>query len=124
VAAAEVPRREEEDARLTAAAVSIWTLVRVPNSASAMASSVIPAPVLKQLGIRPLRKHALELADGTTITRQKGGALFKGRDDIGAADVILGENDDATLRGAFSLDALGLALDPIRRTLTPAKRFM
>jgi predicted aspartyl protease len=86
--------------------------------------SVVPAPVLKQLGIRPLRRQTLELADGKTITRQKGGALFKYRDYIGVADVIFGEKGDATLLGAFSFEALGLALDPIRRTLTPAKLFM
>ena len=57
-------------------------------------------------------------------SRQKGGALFTFRDYIGVADVIFGEKGDATLLGAFSLEALGLALDPIKRTLRPAKLLM
>jgi hypothetical protein len=33
--------------------------------------------------------------------------------------VIFGEKGDATLLGALTLEALGLALDPIRRELKP-----
>jgi hypothetical protein len=33
--------------------------------------------------------------------------------------VIFGEEGDATLLGALSLEALGLSLDPIRRELEP-----
>jgi hypothetical protein len=38
---------------------------------------------------------------------------------VGVADVIFGEEGDATLLGALTLEALGLAIDPIRRELTP-----
>jgi hypothetical protein len=38
---------------------------------------------------------------------------------FGFADVIFGEKDDATLLGALSLEALGLALDSIKRELKP-----
>ena len=51
------------------------------------------------------------------ITRKKGGALFKYGNKIGVADVIFGEPDDSTLLGAFTLESLGLALDPIKRQL-------
>ena len=86
--------------------------------------SVVPAPVLRKLRIRPLKRQTLELADGRTVSRQKGGAIFKFRNYVGVTDVIFGEKGDATLLGVLSLEALGLALDPIRRTLTPAKAFM
>jgi hypothetical protein len=33
--------------------------------------------------------------------------------------VIFGEESDSTLLGAFTLEALGLALDPFRRVLVP-----
>jgi len=33
------------------------------------------------------------------------------------ADVIFGEKGDATLLGAFALESLGLALDPLKREL-------
>lgn len=81
--------------------------------------SIVPAPVLRELGIRPLRRETLELADGNTIVRPKGGAIFKFRDYVGVSDVIFGEKGDATLLGALTLEALGLALDPVKRTLRP-----
>ncbi|MEW6381964.1 MAG: aspartyl protease [bacterium] len=81
--------------------------------------SVVPAPVLEKLGIKPLTEQAFRLADGTKIVRKKGVAIFKYRDMIGGADVIFGEEGDSVLLGAFTLEALGLALDPLRRELRP-----
>lgn len=40
-------------------------------------------------------------------------------DRIGGADVIFGEEGDHVLLGAFTLEALGLVLDPLRRELKP-----
>ncbi len=81
--------------------------------------SVVPAEVLRKLRIRPQKRETFRLADGSTIVRWKGGALFKLREYVGFADVIFGEKGDATLLGALSLEALGLALDPIKRELKP-----
>jgi clan AA aspartic protease len=81
--------------------------------------SVVPAPVLERLGIRPLAEQEFRLANGTKIVRKKGGALFKYGDRIGVADVIFGEEGDSVLLGAFTLEALGLSLDPLRRELKP-----
>lgn len=81
--------------------------------------SVVPIPILQRLGIKPLTEQEFRLADGTKVTRKKGIALFKYKDYIGGADVIFGEEGDATLLGAFTLEALGLILDPLRRELKP-----
>ncbi|MCX6843261.1 MAG: aspartyl protease [candidate division WOR-3 bacterium] len=81
--------------------------------------SVVPRPVLERLGIKPLTEQELRLADGSRIVRQKGGAMFKYRGAIGVADVIFGEEDDSVLLGAMTLEALGLALDPLKRELRP-----
>lgn len=81
--------------------------------------SVVPAPILERLGIRPLTEQEFRLADGTRIARKKGVAVFKYGDRIGGADVIFGEAGDSVLLGAFSLEALGLSLDPLRRELKP-----
>jgi predicted aspartyl protease len=79
--------------------------------------SVVPSPVLDRLGIRPLVTQEFRLANGTTIARKKGVALFKYGERIGGADVIFGEENDSVLLGAFTLEALGLVLDPLRREL-------
>jgi len=81
--------------------------------------SVVPAPVLKKLGIKPLTTQEFRLADGSKIVRKKGGALFRYGGQVGVADVIFGEPDDSILLGAFTLEALGLALDPFKRELKP-----
>ena len=79
--------------------------------------SVVPAAVLDRLGIKPLTEQEFRLADGSKIVRKKGVAIFKYGTRIGGADVIFGEEEDSLLLGAFSLEALGLALDPLRREL-------
>ena len=38
---------------------------------------------------------------------------------VGGADAIFGEDEDSTLLGVTTLEALGLSLDPIRRQLRP-----
>jgi len=81
--------------------------------------SVVPSPILRRLRIRPLTKEEFRLADGSKIVRKKGGALFKYGKRIGVADVIFGEKGDSNLLGAFTLEALGLSLDPLRRELKP-----
>ena len=81
--------------------------------------SVVPKKVLDKLGIKPVSSQEFILADGTKISRKKGIALFKYQEKIGGADVIFGETGDANLLGAFTLEALGLALDPLKRELRP-----
>ncbi len=81
--------------------------------------SVVPTPILDELGIKPLAEEKFILANGEKIVRKKGIALFKYAGKVGGADVIFGETDDSTLLGAFTLEALGLMLDPLKRELKP-----
>lgn len=81
--------------------------------------SVVPSPILDELGIKPIAEQEFRLADGSTIKRKKGIAMFRYRENVGGADVIFGEPGDHTLLGAFTLEALGLALDPFKRELFP-----
>jgi len=81
--------------------------------------SVIPRQMLQDLGIKPYTRQEFRLADGRVIRRDKGTAFFRYGDRAGGADVIFGEDADSQLLGAFTLEALGLALDPLRRELTP-----
>jgi clan AA aspartic protease len=86
---------------------------------SGVVYSVAPTAVLEQLGIKPLTNAVFRLADGTKITRKRGGAVFKYGDRIGVADVVFGEEGDSHLLGATTLESLGLSLDPLRRDLNP-----
>jgi aspartyl protease family protein len=86
---------------------------------SGLHHSVVPTRVLRKLGIKPIGQQEFRLADGTKIMRKKGVAFFRYGERAGGADVIFGEKDDSVLLGAFTLEALGLALDPLRRELKP-----
>lgn len=79
--------------------------------------SVVPARVLRRLGIKPIDKQVFRMANGEKIVRKKGVALFRYNGRVGGADVIFGERGDAILLGAFTLEALGLSLDPLKREL-------
>src|SRR5213083_646502 len=81
--------------------------------------SVVPREVLGRLGVQPLGQQEFRLANGARIVREKGVALFRYGDRVGGADVIFGEPEDALLLGAFTLESLGLCLDPLRRELLP-----
>lgn len=79
--------------------------------------SVVQAPVLERLGIVPLAEQQFRLANGETIVRRRGGAIVRLRDRIATVDVVFGETGDANLLGVITLEALGFALDPLRREL-------
>ena len=81
--------------------------------------SVVPASVLDRLGISHLDEQEFRLADGTRVTRRKGGAVFRYGGRVGVADVIFGEDGDSNLLGATTLESLGLVLDPLRWQLRP-----
>lgn len=79
--------------------------------------SVVPSRILKKLGIKPIAKQEFRLANGEKVVRDKGVAIFRYQKRIGGADVIFGKREDSTLLGAFTLEALGLVLDPLKREL-------
>jgi len=78
-----------------------------------------PRDVLERLGIAAHSKQRFRLADGSTIDRDRGDALFFYKGRQGAAPVIFAERGDATLLGAVTLESLGFALDAVRRDLLP-----
>ena len=82
--------------------------------------TVVPQMILKRLGLRPDRKESFSLADGRIIKRSVGSALFEFEGRKSAAPVLFGEKGDSLLLGAFTLEALGLTLDPLKRTLHKA----
>ena len=86
--------------------------------------SSVPTEVLARLGIQPTGEQAFTLADGSKMTRKKGVALFRYGERFGGADVIFGEEGDSTLIGVTTLEALGLAFNPLSRELYPLPMIM
>ncbi len=81
--------------------------------------SFVPRHVLTRLGIVPHSRQRFRLADGSTIERDRGDAIFFYKGQRGAAPVIFGELEDAVLLGAVTLASLGFVLDAVRRDLIP-----
>lgn len=79
--------------------------------------TVVPSEFLKKLGIKPTREEEFFLADGKKIKRKVGNAIYEYQGIEGAAPVLFGEKNDDLLLGAFTLEAIGLTLDPLKRTL-------
>ena len=86
--------------------------------------SVVPAMVLRGIGIEPRATQTFGLANGGTVRRAIGDVRYEIDRCAGAAPVIFGRRGDANLLGVVTLDALGLRLDPLRRTLRPLKRMI
>ena len=80
--------------------------------------SVVPAEVLKRLGIKPTSFQEFILANGEIIKKPIGNAFFEYQGKIRAAPVVFGDKG-IYLLGATTLEALGMMLDPLRRELKP-----
>lgn len=82
--------------------------------------TVVPNRILKRLQIKPEREEEFSLADGKIIKRWVGNALYEYKGIRAAAPVLFGEKDDSMLLGVFTLEAMGLSLDPLKRKLYKA----
>jgi len=74
--------------------------------------TVIPGRILKELGIVPIRRASLKVADGRIIQRDLGVVYARYRDVIGSTEVIFGEKGDSPVLGVCTLEALALKVDP------------
>jgi predicted aspartyl protease len=81
--------------------------------------SVVPAPTLRRLGIKPKKNRSFLLADGSEVKRPLGIALFRFKGDEGPSPVVFGEEGDSALLGSVTLEVLGFMLDPFKRELRP-----
>lgn len=79
--------------------------------------TVAPAKTLKSLGVKPHSTRVFTLANGETIKRNVGDALFSYQGQKGSSPVIFGEAGDSSLLGTVTLETLGFILDPLAREL-------
>jgi len=82
--------------------------------------TVVPETELKKLGIKVQGSERFVLADGKVIERKVGSALYEYKGSQRAAPVMFGKKGDNLLLGVFTLEALGLSLDPLKRELYKA----
>ena len=80
--------------------------------------SMLPADMLRRLGIAPTRTRRLRLANGQIAEYQTGMAYFEVDGIDGEAMAVFGP-EDVYLLGATTLETLLLVVDPINQRLIP-----
>jgi predicted aspartyl protease len=79
--------------------------------------TVIPAELLRRLGIQKVRTVSLVLADGRRVEREVGDEAVAVNGESVPCRVIFGESGDAVLLGLAALEQAGFAVDPVQRRL-------
>lgn len=81
-------------------------------------SSWVPESVLRELGIRPVKKDLVfQMADGRTITRSIGYAFLRAAGFETVDEVVFGLPGDLPLLGARTLEGFHASVDPRAKRL-------
>ena len=80
----------------------------------------VPAELLNELGVAPVRIDRFETADGRILERKVGFALFFAVGRSSPAIAVFAEPGDMILLGAHGLEGMNLRVDLVRRELVPA----
>ena len=82
--------------------------------------TIVPANLLRDIGVSPIDKISLVLADGRPVEYDIGEAraTIDGRTE--ATLVVFGNDHARALLGAYTLEGLRLAVDPAHGRLVPA----
>lgn len=86
--------------------------------------TLLPKSAWESLKLKPKRKMAFSLADGTRIEREISECRIKLPHGEAYTPVILGQDRDEPLLGVITLEILGLVLNPFTRELQPMKAML
>ena len=88
------------------------------------AYTTLPARLLSELGVERMDRRAFLLADGRRVEMDIGRvwATINGASEVTL--VVFGEDDAPCLLGAYTLEGLGLAVDPTAQRLVPTHLIM
>ncbi len=77
----------------------------------------VPSSLLEQLNVEPIRQTNLVMSDGRRIQRSLGQTWIRAGGREVVTLVVFGEEDVIPQLGAYSLEGLGLGVDPSRSRL-------
>ena len=83
------------------------------------AYTTIPARLLRELGIEPMGQRQFMLADGQRVWMDYGQAWVTVGEESVITIVVFSEDDAPPLLGAYTLEGLALAVDPLHQRLVP-----
>jgi len=82
--------------------------------------TMLPAPLLRRLGVSPYTRDVFTLADGRQGAHDIGHGWIRVDGRAVITQVVFGEAAAEPVRGAYALEGLRLAPDPVGRRLVPA----
>ena len=85
--------------------------------------TLVPANLLAELGVVPFGRRTSELADGRRVTYDIGRAVATVDGYTEATLVLFGEDGTLPLLGAYTLEGMGLVVDPAERRLLPGTNY-
>ena len=83
------------------------------------AYTTLPARLLRELGVEPAGKRRFLLADERRVDMEYGEARATVDSESVTTLVIFGEDNGPSLLGAYTLEGLALAVDPVEQRLVP-----
>ena len=83
------------------------------------AYTFVPAHLLEQVGVSPTGSVALKLADGRTARYDIGQAWASVNGESVVTLVVFADDEATILLGAYTLEGLRMAPDPVSQTLVP-----
>ena len=81
--------------------------------------TMIPASLLRSLGVTPLSSGSFKLADSSRIELEIGQTWMRVEGELGIAPVVFVEEDSQPLLGAVTLEIFRLGIDPVEMRLVP-----
>ncbi|MCY3785417.1 MAG: hypothetical protein OXG47_01655 [bacterium] len=88
------------------------------------AYTTVPARLLRDLGVEPLGSRRFLLADGRRVEMDYGRAWATVDGETEVTLVVFGPDDAPALLGAYTLEGLALAVDPVEGRLVPTHLIM
>ena len=88
------------------------------------AYTTLPARLLREIGVEPTGQRRFLLADGRRVNLDYGRAWVTIDGESEVTVVVFGEDDGPTLLGAYTLEGLALAVDPVEQRLVSTHLIM
>ena len=84
-------------------------------------ATMLPASILRGLGIAPAMSQTFEYADGRRVELDMGEASVKAEGRETPTWVVFGEDETVFLLGRHTLNGLFMKADPVNRRLQPVQ---
>jgi predicted aspartyl protease len=84
----------------------------------------IPQSVLEKIGVKPVARRKLKVYGGGIVERDTGVGIIEYEGVRAGAPVIFGKQEDTSILGATTLEALGYQVDPVTKKLKPIELLM